>query len=311
MIVGLAGAVCSGDDRARRRFAGLISARGRSRGDRKLLRLTANVAAERPADSAPILTALKPLFDDAGWSEALDRVAPEAVGGMREGLVAASDLWIDAPGEADWILGAVRRDLDLYRPLLGERPELAALDVAVGCWGASPAAAKLHAGQYLRRFEELEPALFLYHQAQELSEEGVTPGIDPAIAAAIVERLDSRWPLWAPCIMHHLVFGDPSAKLVRRLKQKIRGVLKQKTLGEDDRAFLERMVKDSGKIRRLKSLARLADLPWPDVMAGELSTDTAMPDLEPPEEPESRPKKPRPRRPRPVDDRQLDLFEPT
>lgn len=312
LIVGLAGAACSEDERARRRLAARAAARGPARAGREaLLRLVSAIVAEEPAVAVPVLTASQPLFDEAGWRAALDRVATDATAGMREGLEEASEMALDVPEEAEWIRNAVRRDLDLYRPLLGERLEIAALDVALDSHGATPEAARLQVRHFLSRFEGLEPALMLYHQARELSPEGSYARVDPAIAAAVFERLDSRWPLWAACVMHHLAFGDATKAQVRRLKQKIRGFLREEALDEDDRAALERIRRDAGKIRRIKRITRLAGVSWPDDAAQTPSRDAAMPEPEPADEPDSRPTKPRARSRRPVDDRQLDLFEPS
>ncbi len=293
LAVALAGAVSSRDDRARRRYAAQIATRGPAPADREiLLRLVESFAAERSEVSVPVFTALRPLFADAGWSEALDRLAAEALEGIRDELV---DAWVDAiedPEAVVWSLNQIRRDLDLYRPLLGEHPELAALDVAVGCW-RTPSAAELHVGHFLSRFEGLEPALTLYRLALELRGEDPRLEIEAAIAEAVIDRLDARPKLWVR-YLPSLIFAA-SPEQLRRLDEKIRGFTEDEPLDEDEREMLRKLGTTLGELRDLTAeTASIAGL------------DLALP--EPPEEPEPRPVKPRARRRRPVDDRQLELF---
>ncbi len=297
LAVALAGAVSSRDDRTRRAVTARIAALGPARADQEtLLRLIDNLAAERPSITVPVLTALKPLFTGAGWSEALDRVAPEAVDGMRRGLVEAYDVEAEDPEGAAWVLSEVRKDLELYRPLLDGRPELAALELAVDCYGTPPAAAKLAVGSFLDRFEGLEPALVLYGQALDLSAVGVSPQVDAALTEAVIDRLDARWTLWLRFLIP-LAF-DATARQFRRLRKKIRRLLKDADLEDDDRQALRDILEQAGEIRKARRLASI------------LPPDLELPGLEAAEEPEGKPRKPRARRPRPVDDRQLDLFAP-
>ncbi len=290
-----AAAVGDQDDRARHRHAARIAARGPAPADQAaLLRLVENIALERPAISLPALTALEPLFTGAGWDQALERVAAAAMTEIRGGLVEAAEVASEDPEEAAWLLGGVRHGLELYRPLLGEHPEHAALEVAVESWDAAPADAGRIAGRFLGRFAGLEPALLLYRQALELREAGSHPEIDEAIVGAVVDRLDARLLLWLPTLRTLAVDATPKQR--RRLASQIRKISKDETLDSDDRQMLGRL---SGTIRELGWLGAAADL------LSKPGTDLELPESEPAAEP--RPRKRRQRRSR-VDDRQLELF---
>ena len=295
LAVALAAAVSSRNDRARDEYAVRVAARGPAPAERDgLLRVVESIAAERPVTAMPALTALRPLFTGDDWSEVLDRVAPEAVDTMLAGLAGAAEIADQDPEEAEWILGAVRRDLDLCRPLLGERPELAALEVTVESWGAGPAAAQ-HVQRFLGRFASLGPALMLYRQAVELRDTVTYPDVDAAVVEAVVDRLDHRWRAWVPYL--EPLVDDATPEQLRRLGRKARRWSKDKTLDEGDRESLRQIAKAFGKISRLKRMLRATSV---------LDADFELPELESFEAPEPRPRKPR--RPRPADERQLDLF---
>ncbi len=300
LALALAAAVSSGSERSWHEHAVRIVARGPAPADRDaLLRVAANIASDRPKTAIAALSGIKPLFAGADWGRVLDRVAPELAHGMLGGLVVAADVAFEDPGESERILGEVRRELELCRPLLGEQPEIVALEVAVDSWGAAPAVAKRQVRRFLRRFEGLEPALLLYRQALDLRETESCPDVDEAIVGAVVDRLDGRLLLWIRYLPS--LVKDASPELLRRLARRTHGLSKDEAIDEDGRRMLVRWSKSLGEMSGVVAKAGAASIQ---------SIGLEVPEPESDEETESRPGKRRRPRSRPVDDRQLDLFAP-
>ncbi len=161
-----ADAVLADHGQARSHHAARISDHGPAPADQEaLVRLVASVAAEPPNRAVPILTAWRPLFDAGGWSQALDAMARVAVPEMRAGLIEAAAMNLDDAEEADWIAGEVGRDVERYRPLLGEHPQLLALDVALACRGASSAVARRNGFSLCRPARSADSSRFVVRRS--------------------------------------------------------------------------------------------------------------------------------------------------
>lgn len=151
LFLALAGAASSKDGRARHLFEARIAARGAARGtDREpLLRLIAQAAEEGAELTVRLLPPLRILLGEEGWPKALDTVVRTLTDSVFDGL-----LWM-----VDGIQ-ATQRELDLYRPALGEHPGFAVLETALACLqphGRGTAAVR----ELLARFPKLEVALNL------------------------------------------------------------------------------------------------------------------------------------------------------
>lgn len=245
LVVALAGAVCSRDVRARRLFADRIASRGAARPDDRsvVLRLVGEIALEKTDATVQILPLLRPLLGEEAWPQALDVVFGTFVADVCARLL----FYYEGEDEIRLIL----RELEVYRPLLAEHPELAVLEAALDCAlpGRSGGAQVLR--KLLKNTPRLEAALVAFRLLAAMDDfpgapSGVGKALDHAREMAI-SRLDLRWRLWQPLLIN-LVTGA-SRKQTRLLRDRIQELLRHTELKPEDREGLEEALTQIERLR--------------------------------------------------------------
>jgi hypothetical protein len=247
LAVALAGAACSNDARAQRLFASRIAARGPVRREDRmsLLGLLEQIVLEDARSVVPILPSLRLLTGEEVWPEVQAMVAGSVTG-------LACVLLEDLGGAA---LPVLRGELAVYRPVLAGRSELAVLEAALACVGpgsAGPPELK----KLLARTADLPAdliALRVLAAAGPDAPDSVRKAFEHA-RDAVLSRLDLRWRLWQPALSI-LVIGATRSQ-VRRLRERIEGLLRQDGLEGEDRQALEKALAVISDMQRFERLFR-------------------------------------------------------
>ncbi|MEE8526175.1 MAG: hypothetical protein V3T72_19735 [Thermoanaerobaculia bacterium] len=268
LVVAVAGAVADEDRKARRRLETEIAGRRKVRGDRDVLALLSEVAAEKPARAVVILESLRPLFAEAFWQEIVAVVAGRSGEILGSGLQESFTIANFDRDMAARILASIERELDPYRPLLSGRPEFEAVVLVLECrdgagrTGSAGETAKRTAA-FLRRFPDIEAALALFGRIK-LAVPSILPGSEQALTStisAVIERLDRHWRLWSPAIAMVSLCADDRQR--KALKKKIKKLLRDASLVDEDRqeiaAALEE-VERAAKVRHLDLGTLFGDL---------------------------------------------------
>jgi hypothetical protein len=249
LLVALTAAACKADVRAQGLFASRIAERGQARAaDREtVLRVVSQVVLESVEVLVRVLPSLRLLLGEEAWPEALEIVI-ESIIELVCGLVGAP------PEEVDF--RRLAQDLEICRPALDDRTELEALLAAVACvrpGGDGERALR----DLLDRTQQLEPALAALRVLRAASFPWASAAVGKAIEPArdaVISRLDLRWQLWIP-VLPALTVGA-SRTQVRRLRDRIRGLLRTKGLQEEDRQALEGSLKRIAELQRIASAIR-------------------------------------------------------
>lgn len=243
LAVAATAAVCSEDHRACALFASRIAARkGAPAGDfEPLLRLIPELAHEPPQHAARILPLLRPLLGEEGWTHAVSAFEQQVTD------LTCSSLRRD--DSASWIQD-VLQDLAVYRAALPESGVLKILEAAVRCLLKSGKPEGLR--QILERTPGLKPALAALRAL--IAACPVPPMLWSSRAAleaareVAIERLDADWRLWRP-LLPTLVVGTARGT-VRKLRNRLQGILRQEALGDMDREALESALKEISNLQR-------------------------------------------------------------
>jgi hypothetical protein len=257
LVVAVAGAVADGDHKTRRRLEKEIAGRRKLPGDRELLPLLAEVATERPVKAATVLGTLRPLFADAFWQQAVAVVAKKVGDVLGAGLEESYAMASFDRGMAEQFLAGVERELDPFRPMLSGHADFEAVVLVLGCRDvpgrkASAAGTAKRIREFLERFPGVEAALALFGRIK-LAVPGILPGSAEALAStisAVVERLDHRWRLWRREIPIVSLCADDRRR--KALVKKIRKLLKDPALAEEDRRSIAAALDDVERAGRLR-----------------------------------------------------------
>jgi hypothetical protein len=248
LVAGLAGAACSSNPDAARRFASRIAARGvaDANDQERVLQLVSEIVAEETSVAAPVLCQLRPLLPEAAWPRVQGLMAQELAsvvcGSYRFGLGLEYRL--------------LRRDLELCRSTLGDTAELAALAAAVDCVDSAVRCTGHALRQALARLPGLEPALIACRVLAVASTHG-----DRSVEEAFEEcrrltldRLDERWRLWRPLLVPLVMGAD------RRQRQRLRSMLAElghrRDISDIDRKAYHEILEEIDLVTRVERQTR-------------------------------------------------------
>lgn len=248
LIVGIAGAVASGDRRCRRDLEARLARRGTLKPDEAATarRMMAQVAMEPPEYLVPALEALRPLFAEPEWQQTCELVAHKVAPMIGGFLAEASDLSWLAPGAVADAAELVRPDLERLRPTLGATSGYAALELALDCWRPRPAGVVKKVRALLAAHPGYETALAATRVLGSslvatgpfaAPPEGAQAALEP-LTAAVVDRLDDRWRQWWFDVPILALGGTPAT--LRKLERHVDGLLAGSGLDEPGRHALER-----------------------------------------------------------------------
>jgi hypothetical protein len=254
LLAALAGAVCSGDRRAEERLAAHIVTLGPARGAGKegVLRLLPEVAVEAVDDAVRILRSIRPLLPEAEWPQALGLVVREILA-----FVGAAVRW----GCSGLDLEDLRHDLRLFRGVLSECVEFAAVEAAVDCLDPAAGGERV-LRKFLARTPGLEPALVVFELLTK-AYGGGAPVFEElnASRSVVLDRLDSRWQLWLPLLS--LLLLGASRQQIRRLRQRVVELERRKDLAEVDREALVGALRTIAILPRVeRSMRRDLERSW-------------------------------------------------
>jgi hypothetical protein len=254
LIAGVAGAISGGDRRCLRTLEARLAARsGKVRdADRKVaLRMMAQAAVELPDHLAATLAAVRPLFSDQDWIQAVELVARETAplfaGFVRE---SASLAWLD-PEMAAHGAAAAREDLESLRPALGATPGFAALELVLDCYGLERRPAAERARALLAAAPGYETALIAVETLRAVI--GPVPPVGVAAALAVladevIDRLDDGWQRWWKALP--ILAANSSPGGLRKLERRIERLLAAPGLDERARGSLETALDAIGAAKR-------------------------------------------------------------
>jgi hypothetical protein len=212
LLAGLAGALEGRALRSLQALSAQLDRRGRGTAELSDVarRLLARIAREDPPILAQILKAVRALFADAAWPQVTELVAREMGGPFAEVLEEASFTALGDQAAGARAVSAVREQLGLLRPALGETLGFAAVELIVAGW---PNAIEPRLARFFAAFPGWEPPLAVLRVlAKAMGPPWSPSSLDrPAglLARAVIDRLDDRWPLWCPGIPTLAFTADP------------------------------------------------------------------------------------------------------
>lgn len=263
LVVGLAGAACSSNVEAAKRFAVRIAARGQAGAtdQETVLRLVSEIVMEQTGVAVAVLLMLRPLLPEEAWPRVQSLLAQELAAAVRGSC--RYDLDLD--------FRRLRQDLELCRDKLGDAAELTALAAAVDCIDPAGGGDGRSLRQVLERLPGLEPALTALRVLAVANTHAAARPAEAALQECrrlAVDRLDERWRLWQPVLPALVIGADPRQR--RRLREMVMALRRRRDVSEADRKAYEEILTEMDLLARLQRHTRrvLGWLPPLDPTAG-------------------------------------------